>query len=405
MSSHCPRPLLRTVIGPLEALFELGDELGLIAGHFRKAIRLPGLLIFFLIIGTIPVTYEVFNFLYDYAIGAATSPTQGWPWLVAAFPSLILVLALAVTSLLFIFQIFRLTRVFGARHDIINKMEGSGDLPEGFKASESKKSPKKESSEEKHPLGFSGLVEEAAGQLPHLGNLLRLVRMMLALFLIFTILDILAYLASTSHLLFLGVGDIIYIPLILITSGLLFAAVWGIGCPIAELKRLGSRHGLIRAVLGPFPLEVPEGLNAASRLETYLTAVDPFVARNKDKVVHNKAGFDILLEADLLERLSTFLPAKKYGIYVKLYSQVPSRKQLESLLKAAAKRAKVSETTPLRICALVDLQDLDAPDIPDDLTEFLYDAGIKNTHFMAPLQLVVEDGRIYSFTPIVAYEV
>ena len=386
MPSHCPRPLSRTVVGPLEALFELGDELGAIASHFRKGIRLPTLLILFLVVGTIPVIYDVFNFLYDYSIGAAASPSQGWSWLLAALPSLILVMALAVTSLLFIVQIFRLTRSFGARHTIINRMEESGDIPEGFTSSA-----KKDASKEKHPLGFSGLVEEAVGQLPHLGNLLQLVRMMLVLFLIFTILDIFAFLATTFHLFFLGVTDLLYIPLILITGGLLFAAVVGIGCPIAELKRLECRHMLVRAVLGPFPLEIPEGPTALLRLETYLASVDPLVSSNVDGIKRGKESFDFLLEAEISAPLSPFLPSGKYGIYVKRYGLVPSQKQLKSLLVAASKHAAASGAIPLRVCALVDLQDVEAPppDIPEELVEFIYDAGISNSNFTAPLQLII----------------
>ncbi|WP_455392989.1 hypothetical protein [[Eubacterium] cellulosolvens] len=411
----------RAVEEPLEATFELGEEIKKISGQLTRPVLIGicGLIVLFILL--IPSFYLLIKLFIDGFMGnLEISNTE---LIYVSFLGLItiLLLAIIITTLVYLIQIHKFNNHLLQRYSMVVELKDM--TPEALSNSETKPKIKKGGSKQKkfdqkgkhvrNPIyAMLDLVEESMHQIPQLLRLIRICKYFISIIIIYLIVTLFIKLIFNQNLLFsvgnweLGFGAIAFILSIPILKSLMDTE--------KVFLYIQARHNIIDGVRFEKDISVPPGKDKISRLMSYLTKNDPYIktfAIDNLKALKNisitgRSGnehkFDIYFSLNNeLPRLSSRLGMAKgrLSVFIKVFKKPITLKALLSLRDAVVDVCEKENSMPLRVIAFQQRIE----ELEDEVYDYVLENPIILRKFLSHIQIVAEDGDVYSFIPFVSY--
>jgi hypothetical protein len=405
-----PSILSRAVEDPIEATFDLGEDLKKQAPGLNLTVNLGIILTILLIISIIPKMLYFAITMVNVYLGNTELAGEITRRLVILVPSTIVILALSITGLLFIIQLKRFYKHIYTRYDSISDLKETG--PE-------KKPGKKDRREGdgKHFINpiraMLDLIEESSHQVHKIIRLLRFCGNIYNFLLGFLVASLVVDLLTGLRFLIVFYPFELYIVVIII---LLVPLALMLNRSAEFFRYYDTRHHIIDNVRFGKIAEVPEGKNPLERLVAHLGQADPIIRAalktdsasfKYDVKARTGSGEDYTFDAYLegVNRIkpepeTVGVPGGSFSVYIKVFKRPITLSALERLKSAVEDDVRKSRGFPLRIIALQwEVEDLD-----DRVYEFVLENPVMVQNTMWHLQIVAEDGEVYSFIPQVAYE-
>jgi hypothetical protein len=411
----------RAVEEPLEATFELGEDIQDISGKLTKPVAIGIFGNILLILLLLPSIYLLFLFLTSIYNGEKEITTQLILSSVVLSLILIFFISILVAIIIYLYQIHKFNAYLLQRYSLVTELKRAQ-----YEVDRPSKKPRpkndidrsiKENGKAKHlqnPIfAMIDLVEEYMHELPQLVKLLRFSTFLIiitVLFLVFAaILKIgfgweLFFAMGMLELAFGAVAVILLIPnlKLLIDSENL-------------INYLKIRHDIIDSVRFGKNIRVPKGKDQLTRLIKYLTKNDPYIKssatvydegfKNNIKLKGSSgkeyrfdayfAGVNILKE----ESVSLGMPMGKFAVYIKVFDHEVTHASLEELRDAVLDVYNKDDIFPLRVIA----HQSEIHELEDEVYYFAIDKPIKLKNTLTHIQIAGEDGEVYSFIPMISY--
>ncbi len=403
----------RAVEEPIDATFELGEGIQKISGKltFPSSIGIFGTII--LLILLIPSTYNLIVQIIDGYLGNQDFPTTELIIISILGLILVLLLALVTTTLIFFIQIKSFSNHLIQRYSIVTNLKNTHFTDSGIVKTKVKGKRKFEKKHVKNPIfAMLDLVEESMHELPQLIRLLKICKLFIGLVLVYLLVSInvklifnLNFLFSMTYLEFIlsAVALILLIPTLLLLINAEYL-----------IKYIRVRHEIIDSIRFEKDFNIPSGKNQVIRLLNYLIKYDPFIKEygiENFEAIQNvsisgisgkKYKFSVYFSVlnknpKLSSRLE--LPNGKFAVFIKVFKESITLKSLQSFRDAVEDVCEKENVFPLRIIALQwDVEELD---------EMVYEIVLENPIIMknssSHIQIVAEDGEVYSFIPLISY--
>ncbi|UCE39265.1 MAG: hypothetical protein JSW00_08620 [Thermoplasmata archaeon] len=406
--------LSRAVEEPLEATFELGENIKDISYKQKRPVVLGILGHIIFLIFLVPSIYYIVSLIVDGFRGRAELTTGLILGSLVFGLILIFLISITATSIIYLVQIYKFNTFLRKRYSLIAGLSTAETKKEIPEKEEPKKKTKGEGKYLKNPIfAMLDLVEESMHELPQIVNLIRYCTyfiMVTTLFLIITIffkmtMDIeMFFLTSYWELILGAIAVVLFLPALklLLDSEMQF-------------RFLEIRHNIIDGVRFEEDITVPEGEDSLKRLIAYLTESDPYI---KSSVLVNKAKFreDVVLEGEsgkeyrfdayfsdfniLKEQsISLGMPMGGYAVFIKVFSEDIALNKLKKLRKSVTDVCEKEDTFPLRIIAL----QKKIKELPDDVYEYVLENPVILKRTPTHIQIAAEDEKVYSFIPMISY--
>jgi hypothetical protein len=397
----------RAVEEPLEASVELRDDIKDIANRALVPLNL-GLLAFILIILLlVPSIYDILVYLWQGFRGDGTFSTGTLMDALIASVVITVLIAITITAFLYLLQIMN----FISKN--LLKSSNITDLTE-VKPAHKKEKGKIPGKHLKNPIfAVMDLEEESMHVLPQIVKMLRFCVFFIGMALIIMVLIIVSKLGFDYELVFsfgiirTGIGFVVVGKLLIMLKLLVDAE--------SNFRYIYTRHSIIDSVRFQKDIGVPKGEDQRQRLITYLMENDPYI---KGSVVAEKKKFTEIKRlkgasgkehtfdsyftgVNILKDKSVALgmPMGKFGVFIKIFKQDITLTILKQFGNSAVDVCKSQNMFPLRIIAL----QLKVSDIPEDVYEYVLENPIKMKNTLTHLEIVAEDGEVYSFIPMISY--
>ncbi|UCG70472.1 MAG: hypothetical protein JSV09_05510 [Thermoplasmata archaeon] len=399
----------RAIEEPLEATVELGEDIQKIGKKALLPLNLGILAFIILALLLIPSTYDLLSYIRRGLLGDVEFTNQ--LLLNATISGLLIVLlfAIIITSLLYLSQINKFNSINLLRccniSDLTQVKPQKKEKPDAGKI------------RGKHlanPIfAVMDLEEESMHVLPQIIKMLRYCVFFIGLSMVILILNYAFIIGLDYNLLFsfgiirMGIG-IIVIGKFLIVLKLLMDTE-------SDFRYIHTRHSIIDSVRFQKDIRVPKGENQLSRLIIYLKENDPYirssvVAEKKEfsesVKLKGKSGKEHEFDAyfpgtNILKDKSVALgmPMGRFGVFIRVFRDEITLAKLKMLRDSAMDVCKKENMFPLRIIALL----WKVSDIPDDVYEDVLENAIKMKNILTHLEIVAEDGEVYSFIPMISY--
>lgn len=405
-----PNILSRAVEDPIEATFDLGEDLKKQVPGLYTTVNLGIIVAVLLIISIIPkVLYFVFSMLNVY-LGNTELSAELTRRLVILVPVVIVLLALAFTALLFLAQLKRFYGHIYQRYDTISDLK---------KLEPGKKPDKKgrKDGDGKHFINpiraMLDLIEESSHQIHKIIRLLRFCYNIFNFLIGFLLAAVIVDLMTGIRFFIVFYPFELYIVMIIM---LLVPLSLMINRSAEFFIYYDTRHHIIDNIRFGKIEEVPAGKNPLVRLVALLEQNDPIIrAAQKagsasfkyDVKFKSASGDDYTFDA-YMEGTNRFKPEPEnvgvpqggFSVYIKVFKKPITIPALKKLKAAVEDDIRSSNGYPLRMIALQwQVQDLD-----DEVYEYVLETPVLALNTMWHLQIAAEDGDIYSFIPQVAYE-
>jgi ABC-type multidrug transport system fused ATPase/permease subunit len=408
----------RAVEEPLEATFELGEDIQDISTKLTKPLTIGIFGNILLILLLLPSIYFLFLFLISIYYGTVDLSTT----LVFSVIGLTLILAffisILITVIIYFYQIYKFNSSLLQRYSLVSELK---KVPPRSEKPKSKvddiDTPLKKDATGKHlknPIFATiDLVEEYMHELPQLVKLIRF-----SIFLVFIVILFLVF-AATVKLAFgwelLFVMGVIELGFGIVAVILLIPNIKYLIDSEGLISYLRVRHDIIDSIRFGKDHLVPKGKDQLTRLTNYLTENDPYIksstqAQNfkfdKNVTLKGASGkdheFDAVFKgANILKDGSVGLgmPMGGFGVFIRKFEGEISNKSLQEFRDAVIDVCKKDDILPLRVMAL----QLDIQDLQDDVYYFAIDKPILMKNTLTHIQITAEDGKVYSFIPMVSY--
>jgi hypothetical protein len=399
----------RAVEEPLEASVELGEHIKIIATKALLPLNLGILAFILIILLMVPSIYDIFIYLWQGLSGDAEFTSQGLQDVMLSLAVIIFLFGIIITTFLYLTQIAN----FISRN--LLKCCKITDLTEA-KIGEDKniKKDKIKGKPLKNPIfAVMDLEEESLHILPQIVKMLRYCVFFIGIAIFILVLTIVLYLGFDFHILFsfglirLGVGILVVVKLFLVLKLLMEAE--------SNFRYIHSRHKIIDSVRFEKDIHVPEGENPLWRLIDYLKNTDPYIrsthvadksefsrgmklkgASGKDHEFDGYfSGVNILKDRSV----ALGMPMGKYGVFIKVFKEEITLSKIKSLRDSALDVCKSQNMFPLRIIAL----QWSISDLPDDVYDYVLENPTLTKNTLTHLEIIGEDGEIYSFIPLISY--
>ncbi len=398
----------RAVEEPIDATFELGDELEKQAAKLTQTIVISVLSCIFIILLFSQNIYQIVRTSIDITFGYISIDYSDFIKLILSGFMIIFVIAIIITILVYLYQINNFNQHLRQRYELVSELKKTNTKP-----AKKKSKPALKNKPTNPIFATLDLIEEAMHELPQLIRLLKICKyFMLAIF-IFTELNMIAEIISDHSLFF------IFNQLeIIINFGIWFFALYSIYLLNVSEKifmYLETRHGIIDSIRFGEPVKVPQGKSQLSRVVKYLSGSDPYIRASGVRKDGWKVGktlkvgrlgqkhlFNAYFTGEnklgvLSNRLC--IPRGKFAVFVKIFSSSITLEDIKKYHQAVMDVCEHDNTFPLRIIALQ--QQID--ELDDDVYDHVLDIPINFGGCNSNIQVVAEDGDIYSFIPQVSY--
>ncbi len=399
--------LSRAVEEPMEASFELGENIKDISSRARRPVAIGILSLVIFIAFLIPGLYTGFQELYK---GFQSEVLFVEP--LARVVIYVFVLAICATTLVYLYQIHRFNTYLLARYSAVSELAGAQPDKEGGAKS------RRGATDAKKPLAnpifaMMDMVEESMHELPQVLKLIRFCAYFISIIAIF----ILAVLVIS----FTGAGGLIF-ELSLLEAILGFLAFAPIILALLYLldaerliKFLEVRHNIIDSIRFQKDIHIPDGKDPLSRLITNLGERDPYI---KSAALDQKGTFrrDVTLKGmsgakhafdgyfsgtNVLtaQSVSLGMPMGRFSVFIRVYRHDISQDDLVGLREAALDVCTNEGAFPLRIIAL----QWEIKELADHVYEFVLDNPIQTKNILTHIEIISEDAGVYSFIPMISY--
>lgn len=403
----------RAVEEPLEAAVELGDNIKDISKRAKMPLRLGFFGSIMFIILLIPSIYHILSLLVRGFLGNVEVTIGLMINSLVLGLVLIFLVAITITSTLYLVQIYKFNRLNLQRCCVISDLT-SAQVPKEEKEIEAEKKKDGMGKHLKNPIfAMLDLEEETMHVLPQIAKMLWFCVYFISVLIMFLLLTFVMRFTFDFNLIFsFGLWEmafgiitvIVYIPalVLLIQSE-------------NNFRYIHIRHKIIDSIRFAKDIRVPEGENQLKRLFYYLKENDPYI---KSSVLASKKKFkeNVALEGQsgrkhrfaayfsgvniLKERtVSLGMPMGKFAVFIKVFKDDVSLDELKLLKDATIDVCKKENVFPLRIIAL----QWSIKDLQDDVYEYVLNNPIFMKNTLTHLEVVAEDGEVYSFIPMISY--
>jgi hypothetical protein len=257
------------------------------------------------------------------------------------------------------------------------------------------------------------LVEEYMHELPQLAKLIRFSIFLVFIILLFLIFAAALKLAFDLELFF--IMGAIELVLGVVAVVLLIPNIKYLIDTESIIKYLKQRHDIIDSIRFGKDHLVPIGKDQLTRLTRYLIENDPYI-QSSSRSQNAKFKYQVKLkgfsgkdhEFDavftginvLTEKPANLgMPMGGFGVFVRKFEGEIELSSLETFRDDVADVCKKDDIFPLRVIAL----QLEIQDLNDEVYYFSIDKPILMKNTLTHVQIVAEDGKIYSFIPMMSY--
>ncbi|UCH89627.1 MAG: hypothetical protein JSV49_02980, partial [Thermoplasmata archaeon] len=266
----------------------------------------------------------------------------------------------------------------------------------------------------KNPIfAMLDLVEESMHEIPQLIRLMNISKLFLAAVLIFIEINIITeFVWDQSLLLILGYWELVLSDFVLLFIFITIALLWNSGKMFSYMR---ARHDIIDSIKFGKTSVVPKGKDRVRRLIKHLSKSDPFIKHYGAADTGWKIGavsktgssgkaheFDAYFSAEnKLAQLSDKLciPRGHFSVFIKVFPSEITKKSIQDFRAAVIDVTKADKSFPLRIIALQS----EISEIDDEVYNYVLENPIGIKGCGSHLQIIAEDGDIYSFIPQVSY--
>ncbi len=407
--------LSRAVEEPLEATFELGENIQDASSKLGKPLVLGILGNIIFIVLLIPSIYYILSLLMDGLRGSTELTTALLLQSLLMGIVIIFLLSITVTSIIYLVQIYKFNSYLFQRYSIVTSLADSGiKEKETIVQKDEKMGLKNQGKYIKNPIfAMIDLVEESMHELPQIVRLLRYSTYFINVSVLFLVLILVIRLALGLDIFFMrtiyeiilgGLCVIVFLPslIFLLDSERIF-------------MYLKTRHSIIDSVRFQEDISVPEGENPLSRLFKYLIENDPYINSSHSEqnerfqedvrikgASSDEHEFDAYFKGvNILREKSVALgmPMGRFAVFIRVFKDEITVDSLSEFQKAALDVCGKDDTFPLRLIALL----WKLKELPDDVYEYVLENPIHWKNTQTHIQIVSEDGDIYSFIPMLSY--
>jgi hypothetical protein len=407
--------LSRAVEEPLEATFELGENIKDTSSKMGRPVILGilGNIIFLTIL--LPSIYYIFSPLVDALRGNSELTTAILLQSLLMGIVIIFLLSITVTSTIYLVQIYKFNSFLFQRYSLVTGLAASEIQEKDTKYKKYEGGVGKvEGKHVKNPIfAMLDLVEESMHELPQIVKLLRYSTYFINVSVLFVAIILLIRLAFSFDIFFVRTVYEIILGIICVVVFLPSLIL------LLESERsfvyLKTRHNIIDSVRFQEDISIPKGEDQLARLFKYLNENDPYVnssyleqnERFKEEVkIKGSSGDEHEFNAffkgvNILKEKSVALdmPMGRFAVFIRVYKDDITMDSLSEFREAVLDVCKKDETFPLRVIAL----QWEVKDLPDDVYEYVLENPILWKNTLTHIQIVAEDGEIYSFIPMMAY--
>lgn len=409
----------RAVEEPLEATFELGEELKKQSNNLIKPVILGIVGCVITILLLIPNIYHIINQLIDIGWGNEVLSRLELVQLVISGLLVLFTISIIFSILLYLIQINKFYNHLFQRYEVVSELKYAhlDEKSNGAKKSKIGTKHKKIPGSGKHfknPIfAMVDLVEESMHELPQVIRLLKICKYFITFILVFIEINILSgFIFNTGLFTFVSYWEwginiiliVIFIPTIFLIT-------------ISErlFSFLETRHEIIDSIRFGETISIPEGKNQIIRLTNYLMASDPYIIKSGGErtgwllgKVSKKGRSGQRYEFDgyfagennlkaLSQRLC--IPLGKYAVFIKEFKSSITLPSIKKFREAVLDVCKSENAFPLRIIVLQNkISELD-----DEVYDYVLENPVWLKNCSSPVQIVAEDGDVYSFIPQISY--
>ncbi len=405
----------RVVEEPIDATFELGEEIQQLSGQLSKPVSLGFLGNILLIIFLLPGLISLILLVRNAILGRIELSTNLLLLVLIYIFILTFLLALIITGFLYFTQIKRFNDHLIQRYSVVSELKRKPtDIRSTSKKAEVKVKVKGQEKHYKNPIfAMLDLVEESMHELPQLTKLLRFCIFFITIILVFLVLNFIVEFTIGTGLIF-GMN---YWEIVtgIVTIVIFIPTIFLLMDSENMVMYLQARHDIIDSVRFEKVLRVPPGKTKIERLVKYLTENDPFfeyagddpVKKYKTNVsLKGASGKEYTFDGyfsifnTLRERsMRLGIPRGKFGVFIKIFKNPITLKDMRELSDAVVDVSEKEKVFPIRIMALQwKVEELD-----EQVYEYMLENSIIVRGSIAHIQIVAEDGDIYSFIPIISY--
>jgi hypothetical protein len=267
----------------------------------------------------------------------------------------------------------------------------------------------------KNPIfAMLDLVEESMHELPQIIKLIEYSKFIIWLIFLFSIILVidkiiffqnLPFELNWLEIMFVIIGLSLLIPL---ASNVLIESLW-------FFKYLSTRHRIIDNIRFRTDISIPKGKDQLDRLKEYLMNNDPYISESSrstsstfkmNQKLEGSGGRRYSFDAVLLgehrpsRRTSTLeVPLGKFAVFIKKFKDDPSKADLKKFRDEVQEICTKTNTFPLRIIALQS----SIGELPEDVYEYVLENPLIIKNCMTHMEIIAEDGSIYSFIPMMGY--
>jgi hypothetical protein len=408
----------RAVEEPLEATFELGEDIQDISTKLTKPLTIGLFGNILLLLLLLPSIYFLILFINSIIYGTVNFTAELITSVILLTLILIFFLSILLTIIIYLYQIYKFNSQLLQRYSLVTELKKVQftDKKTRIKPEEMVSTLKKDAKGKhlKNPIfAMIDLVEEYMHELPQLVKLIRF-----SIFLVFIILLFLAF-AVTAKLVFnlelFFVMGVIELVLGTVAVLLLIPNIKYLIDTESLIRYIKIRHDIIDSIRFGKDHFVPKGKDQLARLTTYLIDNDPYI---KSSTEIQKSKFDLNIVCKgisgkdhkfdavfyginvLPERsLSLGMPMGKFGVFIRSFNGKIGLGDLQTFREAVIDVCKKEDMVPLRVIAL----QLEINELDDEVYYFAIDKPIQLKNTLTHVQIIAEDGKVYSFIPMMSY--
>jgi len=410
--SSCRFFVSRAVEEPLEATFELGEDIKQISGNLQRLVTLGILSLIVFILLLLPSLYRLFYLIFMGLRSDLDLSTEEMYWSIASGLILLFIISHVAMIIIYLIQVHKFNSHLLSRYSLVSELKES-DIS-------TKSVPKKKGVDSglekggnkhlKNPIfAMIDLVEESMHELPQMVKLIRFCKYFISIILIFLVSTAVVHLVFDENLIFfLGYWELAFG---LIAAGLIIPTLYLLIESERFFRCVTPRHDIIDSIRFDRDINVAEGSDPLERLISYLKMNDPFIERSlvnfkNDVDLEGSSGkkyrFDAHFAGDNdLEEWSAALgiPKGKLSVFIKVFKEDITKEDLQQLSEAVMEVCEKDGTFPLRVIAL----QWEVAELQDDVYDHVLENPLSLKKVETPLQIVSEDGEIYSFIPMISY--
>jgi hypothetical protein len=407
----------RAVEEPLEATFELGERIQTISKSLMRPLVLGIIAYIVFVLMLVPSVYQILLLLVDEILSRSGIDSEIFVKSVTLGIIMIFLFSIVITSLIYLIQIYKFNAYLLQRYSLVTGLTGDlspYEIMKGKKHDEILNKDKSKGKLLKNPIYATlDLIEESMHELSQIIKLIRFCIVFTLISMIFLLFSAFLKLAFNLDLIYvMGIWELILGSLTFIlfvpTLKLLMDSE-------SHFNYLRTRHSIIDGVRFEESISVPVGKDQLDRLVTYLTENDPYIESSilaqkerfkKSLKLNGLSGKEHEFDAYFLgtnvlkERsVSLYIPMGKFAVFVKVFKDEITLEKVHMLRDDVIDVCRKDNTFPLRIIAL----QWKIEELKDEVYEFVLENPIEWKRMLTHIQVMAEDGDIYSFIPMISY--